>query len=109
TEPEKFGVIDRGLAQEQKKNLGEVAKVLSQVASGRLFGGDNIYLQPLNTWVGDAIQRLGRIWGDSKFRYLSLLSNYSTNFPAAISVPDAESHFDIDEFNDLYAKTKPTL
>lgn len=24
-------------------------------------------------------------------------------------MPDAESYFDIDEFNDLYAKTKPTL
>ena len=26
-----------------------------------------------------------------------------------ISVQDAESYFDIDEFNDLYAKSKPTL
>jgi Ras GTPase-activating-like protein IQGAP2/3 len=26
-----------------------------------------------------------------------------------ISVQDAESYFDIDEFNDLYAKKKPTL
>lgn len=26
-----------------------------------------------------------------------------------ISVPPAEEHYDIDEFNDLYAKTKPTL
>lgn len=26
-----------------------------------------------------------------------------------ISVHDAETYFDIDEFNDLYAKTKPTL
>jgi Ras GTPase-activating-like protein IQGAP2/3 len=26
-----------------------------------------------------------------------------------MDVPDAETHFDIDEFNDLYAKTKPTL
>lgn len=26
-----------------------------------------------------------------------------------IAVPDAESQFDIDEFNDLYARTKPTL
>lgn len=26
-----------------------------------------------------------------------------------ISVRDAEAHFDIDEFNDLYARTKPTL
>ena len=26
-----------------------------------------------------------------------------------ISIPSAEEHYDIDEFNDLYAKTKPTL
>jgi Ras GTPase-activating-like protein IQGAP2/3 len=26
-----------------------------------------------------------------------------------INVPGAETHFDIDEFNDLYARTKPTL
>ena len=26
-----------------------------------------------------------------------------------IAVPDAEMQFDIDEFNDLYARTKPTL
>ena len=26
-----------------------------------------------------------------------------------IDVPDAEAQFDIDEFNDLYAKVKPTL
>lgn len=26
-----------------------------------------------------------------------------------ITVQDAETYFDIDEFNDLYAKTKPTL
>lgn len=26
-----------------------------------------------------------------------------------VSIPDAEAQFDIDEFNDLYARTKPTL
>ena len=26
-----------------------------------------------------------------------------------LDVPDAEIHFDIDAFNDLYSKTKPTL
>ena len=26
-----------------------------------------------------------------------------------IAIPDAETQFDIDEFNDLYARTKPTL
>ncbi|KAL1884578.1 iqgap-related protein [Paecilomyces lecythidis] len=90
-EPEKHGIVDRGLTQKQKKNLGAVSKVVSQIASGRLFGGEDVYLQPLNTYVGESIQRLGHLWGNM------------------ISVQDAESYFDIDEFNDLYAKTKPTL
>ncbi|KAF3387216.1 Ras GTPase-activating-like protein rng2 [Penicillium rolfsii] len=90
-EPEKYGVVDRGLTQEQKRNLGEIAKVVAQVASGRLFGAENVYLQPLNSYIGESIQRLGQIWGQM------------------ISVQDAEAYFDIDEFNDLYAKAKPTL
>ncbi|KAL9638619.1 MAG: hypothetical protein Q9204_001430 [Flavoplaca sp. TL-2023a] len=90
-EPEKFGVIDRGLSQEHKRNVGQVAKVLGQVAAGRLFGGENAFLQPLNSFVGESIQRLGDIWSN------------------VIDVPSAETQFDIDEFNDLYARTKPTL
>ncbi|OOF96051.1 hypothetical protein ASPCADRAFT_207399 [Aspergillus carbonarius ITEM 5010] len=90
-EPERYGVVDRGLTQEQKRNLSEISKVIAQVASGRLFGAENVYLQPLNTYIGDSIQRLGQIWGDM------------------VSVQEAETYFDIDEFNDLYAKTKPTL
>lgn len=66
-EPEKYGVVDRGLTQEQKKNLSEIAKVVAQVASGRLFGADNVYLQPLNSYISESIQRLGRIWGQSMF------------------------------------------
>jgi Ras GTPase-activating-like protein IQGAP2/3 len=66
-EPEKYGVVDRGLTQEQKRNLGEISKVLAQIASGRLFGAENVYLQPLNSYIAESIQRLGRIWGQSKF------------------------------------------
>ncbi|KAG0651881.1 Ras GTPase-activating rng2 [Hyphodiscus hymeniophilus] len=91
TSPESMGVVEKQLTPLQKRNLGEVAKVLNQVASGRLFGGENIYLQPLNAYVGDAIKRMSLI------------------FSNIISVPDAENTFDIDEFNDLYARTKPTL
>ncbi|POS85464.1 hypothetical protein EPUL_004776 [Erysiphe pulchra] len=89
--PETTGVIERQLTPLQKRNLGEIAKVLNQVSSGRLFGGENLYLQPLNAYVEDAIERMSII------------------FANIISVPDAESMFDIDEFNDLYAKVKPTL
>ena len=66
-EPEKFGVVDRGLSQDHKRNLAEVAKVLSQIAAGRLFGKENIFLQPLNSYVGESIQRLGEIWGTRKY------------------------------------------
>ena len=86
-----MGVVERQLTPLQKRNLGEVGKVLGQVASGKIFGGDNIYLQPLNAYVGDSIERMGLI------------------FSNLICVPDAETTFDIDEFNDLYSKTKPTL
>lgn len=65
-EPERYGVIDRAMTQEQKRNLSEIAKVIGQVSSGRLFGAENIYLQPLNSYIADSIQRLGAIWGDSK-------------------------------------------
>ena len=67
TEPEKFGVVDRGMTQEQKRNLGEIAKVLSQIASGREFGGENVYLQPLNTYVRDSMYRLMDIWNHGMY------------------------------------------
>jgi len=62
SEPEKYGVVDRGLTQEQKRNIGEVSKVLGQAASGKEFGGDNVYLQPLNTYIREAVYRFGEIW-----------------------------------------------
>ena len=91
TMPENVGVIEKGLSPLQKRNLIEVGKVVGQIASGRVFGGENIYLQPLNAFLSESIERLTHITRD------------------LISVPDAESTFDIDEFNDLYAKNKPTL
>ena len=90
-EPEKHGVADRAMTPEQKRNLSEVAKVLNQGVLGREFGGENVYLQPLNNYIREAVQRFGEIWLH------------------VTSIPPAEEHYDIDEFNDLYAKTKPTL
>ena len=70
TEPEKFGVIDRGLSQEHKRNVGEVSKVVGQVAAGRLFGGENVFLQPLNSYIGESIERLGETWGGCEYQVL---------------------------------------
>lgn len=90
-EPEKSGVADRSMTQEQKKNIGEVVKVLNQASLGREFGNENVYLQPLNNYIKESSNRLLAMWEH------------------AINVPSAEEYYDIDEFNDLYAKQKPTL
>ncbi|KAI1114520.1 hypothetical protein F5Y14DRAFT_171577 [Nemania sp. NC0429] len=89
--PEQVGVVEKILSPLQKRNLSEVAKVLSQIASGRPFGGDNIYLQPLNAFISESVERLGQ----------------TTH--GLISVANAEHTFGVDEFNDLYAKSRPTL
>jgi len=65
-EPEKFGVADRAMTQEQKRNLGEISKVLNQAASAREFGGDNVYLQPLNNYIRESIGRFAMIWNDGE-------------------------------------------
>jgi len=90
-QPEVWAVIDRSLTPPQKRNLGEVSKVIGQVFAGRHFGGENVYLQPLNSWLTESIERVDNL-------LLTL-----------INVRDAEEQFDIDEFNDLYSTTKPTL
>ena len=70
TEPEKYGVVDRALTQEQKRNIGEVSKVLTQAVSGREFGGENVYLQPLNTYIRESVYRFGEIWNHGQCRRL---------------------------------------
>ena len=106
-QPDTWGVIDRGLSPLQKRNLGEVAKVVAQVAAGRLFGGENVYLQPINPYISEALVRMEEIWSNRKFKFhecrLPLLTS------TVINIRPAEEQFDIDEFNDLYSRTKPTL
>jgi Ras GTPase-activating-like protein IQGAP2/3 len=65
-EPEKYGVADRAMTQEQKRNLSEVCKVLSQAVQGREFGVDNVYMQPLNNHVKEYVRRFGEIWNHGK-------------------------------------------
>ena len=66
-EPEKFGVADRAMTQEQKRNLNEVSKVLNQAVLGREFGVDNVYMQPLNNHVKEYVQRFGELWNHGTF------------------------------------------
>jgi Ras GTPase-activating-like protein IQGAP2/3 len=73
-QPQHWGIVDRALSPLMNRNLGEVAKVLGQVAAGRLFGGENVYLQPLNSYVTEAIDRLQEIWSNRKSPHTSIKS-----------------------------------
>ena len=90
-EPEMWGVIDRGLSPQHKRNLAQVTVVLGQVAAGRLFGADNLYLQPLNQWISESLER----WQEC----LGHLFDMQT----------PEEWFDADQFSDLYSRTKPAV
>ncbi|KAF3912981.1 hypothetical protein AA313_de0207997 [Arthrobotrys entomopaga] len=90
--PGTFGIVERSLAPAQKKNLTTLSKVMSQMSAGKLFShGEDVYLQPMNSYLSEAIPRLLDI-----FRNL-------------IQVPNAEKQFDMDEFEDLTSRQKPTL
>jgi Ras GTPase-activating-like protein IQGAP2/3 len=65
-QPDTWGVVDRGLSPMQKRNLSEVSKVVGQIAGGRLFGGENVYLQPINPYISEALGRIEEIWANCK-------------------------------------------
>lgn len=90
-EPEMWGVVDRGLSPVHKRNLAQVVVVLNQVVAGRLFAAENLYLQPLNNWVSESLDR----WQECLGHMFDTLS--------------PEEFYDADQFSDLYARTKPTL
>ncbi|KAJ2761591.1 iqgap- protein, partial [Coemansia nantahalensis] len=50
--PESFDVIETTISPLQRKNLAEIAKMLNQVSVGKHFNEDNMFLQPLNNYVG---------------------------------------------------------
>jgi hypothetical protein len=58
--PETYDVVDSVIEPLQRKNLGEVSKMLNQISVGRLFSDDYPYLQPLNQYVTDASARFSR-------------------------------------------------
>ncbi|RPB03124.1 hypothetical protein L873DRAFT_279649 [Choiromyces venosus 120613-1] len=89
--PETYGVVEKAPTPMQKKNLGELGKLLNQISSGRLFAQANLFLQPLNNHIPEAVGRMKSI------------------FRTIVNVPDLKTRFDMDEFEDLTSKEKPTL
>ncbi|KAJ9059754.1 iqgap- protein [Entomophthora muscae] len=91
TAPELFDVIETVINSIQRKNLAEIAKMLNQVSMGKLFSDENIFLQPLNNFIGFTAEKFARY------------------FQSVTEVDDPNIHFGIDEFMDQVSPRKPTI
>ncbi|CAN6621291.1 hypothetical protein TRVA0_008S02036 [Trichomonascus vanleenenianus] len=86
-----YGIVKNALAPLQTKNLTEVTKMLSQIASLKLFSKENVYLQPLNDYVKMNIPRMRQL------------------FMQIISIAEPEQEYDMNVFDDLTSHRRPTL
>ncbi|KAG5355095.1 Ras GTPase-activating-like protein IQG1 [Yarrowia sp. B02] len=89
--PDDYGVCESAIGPAQRRNLGEVAKMLAQIASLRLFSRENVYLQPLNDYIKQTQPRVRAM--------LKLV----------IDVCDPEQYYETSTTDDVTATKRPTL
>ncbi|XP_007441316.2 ras GTPase-activating-like protein IQGAP3 isoform X1 [Python bivittatus] len=93
--PDGFDVVDLSagapLHPDQRRNLASVAKILQHAAANQLFEGENRHLNVVNQYLEETHQ---------KFRAF---------ISAACSVPEPEERFNVDEYSEMVAITKPVV
>jgi len=79
--------------------------VLAQIASGKIFDEKTPALEPLNSYVQEAIP----LWAAWFLYGLSCYSRFhnDSNPSSVADVPDAETHFHAHEFLDVTVQPKP--
>uniref|UniRef100_A0A672FV18 Ras-GAP domain-containing protein n=1 Tax=Salarias fasciatus TaxID=181472 RepID=A0A672FV18_SALFA len=82
---------DGQLHQDQRRNLGSVAKMLQHAAANKLFEGENAHMTPLNNYISQTYE---------KFRLF---------FQSACDVPEPEEKFNVDEYSDMVTLSKPII
>jgi len=89
--PEGFDVIESLITPVQRKNLGEISKMLQQISVGKIFEDEYFYLSALN----DSINK-------SKTKFFKF-------FQEASQVISPEEYFRIDKYDDFSKTQKPTI
>ncbi|KAF9941677.1 hypothetical protein BGZ67_004251 [Mortierella alpina] len=89
--PEGFDVIEGVVNPMQRKNLAEISKMLNQISVGKLFSDDNVYLKPLNEYVGYAGARFAKY------------------FKNVVEVVEPEQQFEVNEYVDQVNTIRPTV
>ncbi|KAI8349251.1 hypothetical protein B0O80DRAFT_501353 [Mortierella sp. GBAus27b] len=89
--PEGFDVIEGVVNPMQRKNLAEISKMLNQISVGKLFSDDNVYLKPLNEYVGYAGARFAKY------------------FRSVVEVAEPERQFEVNQYVDQVNTIRPTV
>ncbi|XP_060062495.1 ras GTPase-activating-like protein IQGAP1 [Ylistrum balloti] len=93
--PDAFDIInvgaDRQLTNDQRRNLGSVAKILQFAAANKGFGGESSYLSSMNTYIREAHE---------KFKHYCVM---------ACDVEELEAKFNVDQYSDIVTITKPVI
>lgn len=93
--PDAFDIInvgaDKQLTNDQRRNLGSVAKILQFAAANKGFGGESSYLSSMNTYIREAHE---------KFKHYCVM---------ACDVEELEAKFNVDQYSDIVTITKPVI
>ncbi|KAJ7638716.1 hypothetical protein FB45DRAFT_409849 [Roridomyces roridus] len=87
--PETFDIVPKTIDTQARKNLDQISRVLTQIATGSEFDNDSPKYHPINPYVKQAIEEM-TAW---------LLK--------VADVPDAETQFHAHEFLDATVQPKP--
>ncbi len=56
--PETFDIVPNTITPQARKNLDEISRVLTQVASGRMYGQENPPMKAIDDFIAVAIRQM---------------------------------------------------
>eukprot|EP00090_Calanus_glacialis_P015045 TRINITY_DN23918_c0_g1_i1.p1 TRINITY_DN23918_c0_g1~~TRINITY_DN23918_c0_g1_i1.p1 ORF type:complete len:1623 (-),score=602.12 TRINITY_DN23918_c0_g1_i1:147-4463(-) len=93
--PERFDMVDKKVDQnlnnDQRRNLGSIAKILQFAASKKGFGEESEHLMVLNPFIIECHEK------------------FKTFFLRCCSVPEPEVQFNIDQYTEAVLIAKPSI
>ncbi|KAG9317305.1 ras GTPase-activating protein [Chiua virens] len=105
--PETFDMISTAVDAASKRNLAQISRVLTQIASGSEFSDESPQFVPINEMVRKTVAEM-TAW---MLQSIALLAKGSPTLshlvPTVADVPDAESHYHAHEFLDVAVQPKP--
>eukprot|EP01135_Chromosphaera_perkinsii_P009626 Nk52_evm76s1810 gene=Nk52_evmTU76s1810 len=93
--PDAFDVVESStdalISSHERRNLGEISKMLQHISSNMRFGEDESYLSVLNEYISERFEKMKVFFKDVS------------------SVSSAEEHFGIDQYSEVRTLSRPII